>query len=273
MDYKIQRKGERWSFENDNLFHGLAAQITHSLFLFKLCIVVCSFCTIPLPLPQRLTHYDGLADVSDGEVQHLLLRPLASPSPPRHCCRRPCHHCRNSTLFFDIGSGRIFNHRFVESLTVIQYVNLSILSLISVIMDVSLTLKLSHILKHFHSREYCSQFIFDFAFQMLAAISLHLDEISRSSLSQGGAGGANIVEGGVGRMKHLRGKRKRLQQFLEESVRRERREKEEEEEERDISWSRKVKKIGLDALFSWHTDVVKPKTMITDQEEDGEKSL
>ena len=84
---------------------------------------------------------------------------------------------------------------------------------------------------------------------MLAAISLHLDEISRSSLSQGGAGGANIVEGGVGRMKHLRGKRKRLQQFLEESVRRERREKEEEEEERDISWSRKVKKIGLDALF------------------------
>ena len=85
---------------------------------------------------------------------------------------------------------------------------------------------------------------------MLAAISLHLDEISRSSLSQGGAGGANIVEGGVGRMKHLRGKRKRLQQFLEESVRRERREKEEEEEERDISWSRKVKKIGLDALFS-----------------------
>ena len=85
---------------------------------------------------------------------------------------------------------------------------------------------------------------------MLAAISLHLDEISRSSLSQGGAGGANIVEGGVGRMKHLRGKRKRLQQFLEESVRRERREKEEEEEESDISWSRKVKKIGLDALFS-----------------------
>ena len=119
MDYKIQRKGERWSFENDNLFHGLAAQITHSLFLFKpcnaVCIVVCSFCTIPLPLPQRLTHYDGLADVSDGEVQHLLLRPLASSSPPRHCCRRPCHHCRDSTLFFDIGSGRIFNHRFVES--------------------------------------------------------------------------------------------------------------------------------------------------------------
>ena len=53
-------------------------------------------------------------------------------------------------------------------------------------------------------------------------------------------------------MKHLRGKRKRLQQFLEESVRRERREEEEEEEEeqREISWSRKVKKIGLDALFS-----------------------
>lgn len=85
--------------------------------------------------------------------------------------------------------------------------------------------------------------------QMLAAISLHLDEISRSSLNQGGAGGVNIVEGGVGRMKHLRGKRKRLQQFLEESMRRERRE-EEEKEERDISWSRKVKKIGLDALFS-----------------------
>ena len=85
---------------------------------------------------------------------------------------------------------------------------------------------------------------------MLAAISLHLDEISRSSLNQGGAGGVNIVEGGVGRMKHLRGKRKRLQQFLEESVRRERREEEEEKEERDISWSRKVKKIGLDALFS-----------------------
>ena len=64
-----------------------------------------------------------------------------------------------------------------------------------------------------------------------------------------------MVEGGVGRMKHLRGKRKRLQQFLEESVRRERREEEEEEEEkeeeqRDISWSRKMKKIGLDALFS-----------------------
>ena len=56
-----------------------------------------------------------------------------------------------------------------------------------------------------------------------------------------------MVEGGVGRMKHLRGKRKRLQQFLEESVRRERRE---EEEQRHISWSRKVKKIGLDALFS-----------------------
>ena len=86
---------------------------------------------------------------------------------------------------------------------------------------------------------------------MLAAISLHLDEISRSSLSQDGAGGPNnFVEGGVGRMKHLRGKRKRLQQFLEESVRRERREEEEEKEERDISWSRKVKKIGLDALFS-----------------------
>ena len=88
---------------------------------------------------------------------------------------------------------------------------------------------------------------------MLAAISLHLDEISRSSFSQGGAGGTKIVEGGVGRMKHLRGKRKRLQQFLEESVRRERREEEEEqekEEHRDISWSRKVKKIGLDALFS-----------------------
>ena len=48
-------------------------------------------------------------------------------------------------------------------------------------------------------------------------------------------------------MKHLRGKRKRLRQFLEESVRRERRE---EEEEGDLSWSRKVKKIGLDALFS-----------------------
>ena len=62
-----------------------------------------------------------------------------------------------------------------------------------------------------------------------------------------------MVEGGVGRMKHLRGKRKRLQQFLEESVRRERREEEEEEkeeEQRHISWSRKVKKIGLDALFS-----------------------
>ena len=84
---------------------------------------------------------------------------------------------------------------------------------------------------------------------MLAAISLHLDEISRSSLSQGGAGGANIVEGGVGRMKHLRGKRKRLQQFLDQSVRRERRE-EEEEKERDNSWSRRVKKIGLGALFS-----------------------
>ena len=86
---------------------------------------------------------------------------------------------------------------------------------------------------------------------MLAAISLHLDEISRSGLSRAD-GGTNIVEGGkVGRMKHLRGKRKRLQQFLEESVRRERREEEEEEEEeKDISWSRKVKKIGLDALFS-----------------------
>ena len=84
---------------------------------------------------------------------------------------------------------------------------------------------------------------------MLAAISLHLDEISRSGL-RGADGGTNIVEGGkVGRMKHLRGKRKRLQQFLEESVRRERRE-EEEEEDKDISWSRKVKKIGLDALFS-----------------------
>ena len=58
-----------------------------------------------------------------------------------------------------------------------------------------------------------------------------------------------MVEGGVGRMKHLRGKRKRLQQFLEESVRREE-EVEKEEEQRDISWSRKVKKIGLDALFS-----------------------
>ena len=86
---------------------------------------------------------------------------------------------------------------------------------------------------------------------MLAAISLHLDEISRSGL-RGADGGTNMVEGGkVGRMKHLRGKRKRLQQFLEESVRRERREEEEEEEEeKDISWSRKVKKIGLDALFS-----------------------
>ena len=84
---------------------------------------------------------------------------------------------------------------------------------------------------------------------MLAAISLHLDEISRSGLRGGADGGTNMVEGGkVGRMKHLRGKRKRLQQFLEESVRRERRE--EEEEEKDISWSRKVKKIGLDALFS-----------------------
>ena len=91
---------------------------------------------------------------------------------------------------------------------------------------------------------------FDSAFQMLATISLHLDEISRSGLSRAD-GGTNIVEGGrVGRMKHLRGKRKRLQQFLEESVRRERREEEEEEEEEDISWSRKVKKIGLDALFS-----------------------
>ena len=85
---------------------------------------------------------------------------------------------------------------------------------------------------------------------MLAAISLHLDEISRSGLRGGADGGTNMVEGGkVGRMKHLRGKRKRLQQFLEESVRRERRE-EEEEEDKDISWSRKVKKIGLDALFS-----------------------
>ena len=83
---------------------------------------------------------------------------------------------------------------------------------------------------------------------MLAAISLHLDEISRSPGSDGTPG---MVEGGlvVGRMKHLRGKRKRLRQFLEESVRRERRE-EEEEEEGDVSWSRKVKKIGLDALFS-----------------------
>ena len=82
---------------------------------------------------------------------------------------------------------------------------------------------------------------------MLAAISLHLDEISRSSGSDGTPG---MVEGGlvVGRMKHLRGKRKRLRQFLEESVRRERRE--EEEEKGDVSWSRKVKKIGLDALFS-----------------------
>ena len=86
---------------------------------------------------------------------------------------------------------------------------------------------------------------------MLAAISLHLDEISRSGLRGGADGGTNMVEGGkVGRMKHLRGKRKRLQQFLEESVRRERREEEEEEEEEGISWSRKVKKIGLDALFS-----------------------
>ena len=83
---------------------------------------------------------------------------------------------------------------------------------------------------------------------MLAAISLHLDEISRSPGSDGTPG---MVEGGlvVGRMKHLRGKRKRLRQFLEESVRRERRE-EEEEEEGDVSWSRKVKRIGLDALFS-----------------------
>ena len=90
------------------------------------------------------------------------------------------------------------------------------------------------------------QFHFDSAFQMLAAISLHLDEISRSPGSDGTPG---MVEGGlvVGRMKHLRGKRKRLRQFLEESVRRERRE---EEEEGDVSWSRKVKKIGLDALFS-----------------------
>ena len=82
---------------------------------------------------------------------------------------------------------------------------------------------------------------------MLAAISLHLDEISRSPGSDGTPG---MVEGGlvVGRMKHLRGKRKRLRQFLEESVRRERRE--EEEEKGDVSWSRKVKKIGLDALFS-----------------------
>ena len=82
---------------------------------------------------------------------------------------------------------------------------------------------------------------------MLAAISLHLDEISRSPGSDGTPG---MVEGGlvVGRMKHLRGKRKRLRQFLEESVRRERRE--EEEEEGDVSWSRKVKKIGLHALFS-----------------------
>ena len=81
---------------------------------------------------------------------------------------------------------------------------------------------------------------------MLAAISLHLDEISRSPGSDGTPG---MVEGGlvVGRMKHLRGKRKRLRQFLEESVRRERRE---EEEGEDVSWSRKVKKIGLDALFS-----------------------
>ena len=83
---------------------------------------------------------------------------------------------------------------------------------------------------------------------MLAAISLHLDEISRSPGSDGTPG---MVEGGlvVGRMKHLRGKRKRLRQFLEESVRRERRE-EEEKEEGYVSWSRKVKKIGLDALFS-----------------------
>ena len=82
---------------------------------------------------------------------------------------------------------------------------------------------------------------------MLAAISLHLDEISRSPGSDGTPG---MVQGGlvVGRMKHLRGKRKRLRQFLEESVRRERRE--EEEEKGDVSWSRKVKKIGLDALFS-----------------------
>ena len=95
------------------------------------------------------------------------------------------------------------------------------------------------------------QFHFDSAFQMLAAISLHLDEISRSPGSDGTPG---MVEGGlvVGRMKHLRGKRKRLRQFLEESVRRERREEEEEGEgeEGDVSWSRKVKKIGLDALFS-----------------------
>ena len=84
---------------------------------------------------------------------------------------------------------------------------------------------------------------------MLAAISLHLDEISRSPGSDGPPG---LVEGGlvVGRMKHLRGKRKRLRQFLEESVRRERRKEEEEEEEGDVSWSRKVKKIGFDALFS-----------------------
>ena len=87
---------------------------------------------------------------------------------------------------------------------------------------------------------------------MLAAISLHLDEISRTGLVHSASGGANVVEGGVGRMKHLRGKRKRLQQFLDQSVKRERREEEEKEEkevkERDNSWSRKVKKIG--ALFS-----------------------
>ena len=83
---------------------------------------------------------------------------------------------------------------------------------------------------------------------MLAAISLHLDEISRTGLVHSASGGATVVEGGVGRMKHLRGKRKRLQQFLDQSVRRERRE--EEKEERDNSWSRRVKKIGLGALFS-----------------------
>ena len=42
-----------------------------------------------------------------------------------------------------------------------------------------------------------------------------------------------MVEGGVGRMKHLRGKRKRLQQFLDQSVRRERREEEEKEEKEE----------------------------------------
>ena len=93
--------------------------------------------------------------------------------------------------------------------------------------DLSLALKLSHVVLHFSRNSN-----FDSAFQMLAAISLHVDEISRGGLSSGAGGGLNTVEGGrVGRMKHLRGKRKRSRRREEEEEEEEEEDEEEEEEE------------------------------------------